>query len=576
MKLSVCILTSGRFSVFQTCFLSTLVALPEDSEVLVIVNGTHPQTTSWLAKNADPRVSVFEVPKEPRTRSRNRAFKLSRGEFVYFLDDDVVVPAHLFRVVLNVFKRNPHLTAVGGPNLTPLESTLFEKAAGSVMASPFAAPMVCRRYGAGKTDQVIEVDSRHLILCNLALRLKDIPEDIRFREELSSNEENLFLHHCFKRGLKMGFASDAYVYHRRRKTMKTFLSQIFSYGKGRGEQTRLSPRSCHFLFLVPSFTLLTLPFLGYWGASWMSFFVTLYAFLALSGTVSQSVIRSQGVANLILATVFTPFIHIAYGIGFLFGYSAFHWNRTEESVKLDFANAGVSALLLFLFFSVAGPAAKYPAPECSQLGESWKTLSTELKVAKELKLLEANCEGKASQLAYGAHQLKTYLPEMYQFVASHALAIQYGGPGKEHTLAEAEAETGIITLYDALLETGREYIAAQLAHEAAHLRKGGVDSDHVTCTHGALKGDEGACAEKFTGKLEGDSYNFTYVVLEKFFKLAETHPDIDREAVLDEIQQLVQNSFNQIPQEIVDYWMKQPRLDPGLHVPIPKDGKPQP
>lgn len=193
----------------------------------------------------------------------------------------------------------------------------------------------------------------------------------------------------------------------------------------------------------------------------------------------------------------------------------------------------------------------------------------ELKVTKVLLALEPRCDGKNAQLAYGVHQLFTYLPEYYQILASQIKSLDYGGKADENTLADTEGDLGLVTVYDALLVTGREYIAAQLFHEAAHLRKGGVDPDHVTCDHGALKDVELSCAQVFTGKLEGDAYNFTYVALEKFYRIDDK--SIHKEMVLDEIQQLVKNSFNKIPKAVVKYWMKQPRLHPDEHVPIPGD-----
>lgn len=321
MDLSVCILTSGRLQAFQKCLQSARLALPAKSEITVIVNGSQPETVKWLESEKDSRVSFVEVPHEPRTRSRNRAFDLCKGKILYFLDDDVIVPSHLFKYVLEVFSDKPHLSVIGGPNLTPRDSSFLEKAFGAVMTSFFAAPMVRVRYGAKHSAEVNATDSKHLILCNLAVRAADIPKEIRFKEKLSSNEENLFLFHCTERHLNLAFASDAYVYHRRRKTLKAFFAQVFSYGKGRGQQTRISPASCHLLFWIPALSILM-------GAALLIFSATremvpelaaVYFGFSFLGSVSSPRIRQTGVFGILSACLLTAVVHFSYGLGFLSG-----------------------------------------------------------------------------------------------------------------------------------------------------------------------------------------------------------------------------------------------------------------
>lgn len=323
MQLSVCLLTCQRLAVFQKCYESTLTALPEGSEVLVIVNGSDPETVRWLEARPDPRVRIFEVAREPRTRSRNRAFTLARGEVLYFLDDDVEVPSHLFHEALSLLERYPEIAVLGGPNLTPPRSTPAEQVFGGVMTSFFAAPMVRVRYGGKETRALCRADSRHLILCNLAVRLKEIPSDLRFREVLASNEENLFLHQCKARGLKMAYARDLFVYHYRRKTLQAFLAQIFSYGKGRGQQTRIAPFSCHLLFLAPSIFFGFLGILGWILPHGLAGIFGVYCTFCFLGSLASKSVRCLGVKVLFRVSILTPLLHLVYGGGFYVGFLFF-------------------------------------------------------------------------------------------------------------------------------------------------------------------------------------------------------------------------------------------------------------
>lgn len=318
MKISISIVTCGRFEVFRRCCSSVAQALPKDAEVVVMINGDLPETKKWLREWNHPQFRYLSVPRESLARSRNRAFFHCQGEILYCLDDDVEVPLSLFEDAIEFFECNPKITCVGGPNLTPTHSTFSQALFGAVMTSPFAAPLIRRRYSPAGLKWRIATE-RDLIFCNLAFRRSLLPRGIYFREYLRSNEESSFLYECSRLGSSIAFHPRLAVFHQRRKSLFSFLKQVYSYGYGRAQQTLGQPLSCHPAFLVPVFSVLLLgcslifPPLRPLVAS----LVVIHLILSVWG--SQYMEGNVKLFGKILCVPLTGLLHLGYGWGFFIG-----------------------------------------------------------------------------------------------------------------------------------------------------------------------------------------------------------------------------------------------------------------
>lgn len=319
MKLHIHLVHSGRGHLFQKCCESVAHALTPDCRVTVILNGAHPFAEQWLREWNHPQFNFYSVPKESRIQARNRAFFVNAGDILYFLDDDVEVPSSLFTDVLRRFREDSSLSILGGPNLTPPASPFKEHWFGALMASPFSAPWVHRRYHAteGPSRPATEYD---LILCNLAVRRAHLPAGLSFREGLRSNEENVFLLECLRRGLRTEYDPRIYVFHHRRKTLASFYAQIASYGYGRAQQLFYQRAAGWPVFLVPTICI------GVGGMLAMQprLYPILFALLGLHalGTLLgalRSPLRSLGLCSILGSIPLTLALHSAYGIGFARG-----------------------------------------------------------------------------------------------------------------------------------------------------------------------------------------------------------------------------------------------------------------
>ncbi len=329
MRLSVFVVTCGRPELVRACVDSVLVDLPQDGELVVVVNGSDRQTEAWLQNQTDGRLRWSVCVREPRALCRNRGFSGTGAEILLFLDDDVQVPPGFFAEVLRRFAVEGELSILGGPNRTPPGSPWLEQLFGAVMTSAFAAPLVYRRYAAGGVYR--KASEHDLILCNLALRRAKIPAGLRFQQGLRSNEENLFLFHCRTLGLRIRASGCCFVFHRRRRDLTGFIRQIFSYGFGRAQQTVREPASAHWAFLVPAATLVVGPFWAAWHPEWL----VLYGMLAGLGAVFSRETAALGLGGCVGVTLLTPVVHVCYGLGF--------WAGCGERIQAYFGGAAVAA-----------------------------------------------------------------------------------------------------------------------------------------------------------------------------------------------------------------------------------------
>jgi succinoglycan biosynthesis protein ExoA len=318
LSLSIVIPTHGRLASLQKCLASIFTAeLPDATEILVVCNGSDPPSEDFLRRlsSSEPRLRAIELPAGSPAEARNAAMRMVRGEIVYFLDDDVTIAPDLFSRSLETFARRPEVDVVGGPNLTPPTSSIFEQSVGHVLASPFGAARVCARYRS--TGKLRRTDDRALILCNLAIRRSAMAgQHPVFRSELVCNEENLLLGLLEREDRGMLHDPSLVVYHSRRGTLSGFVRQIFKYGRGRWQNTLALPSSLSPVFLIPSLFFLYLGLLPFLASSWRLIPLAAYGLMLLVSAAYESVRAGTPRAFPQLLVLF-PACHLAYGAGML-------------------------------------------------------------------------------------------------------------------------------------------------------------------------------------------------------------------------------------------------------------------
>ena len=221
------------------------------------------------------------------SRQRNLAAQQATGDVLFFLDDDSRVSTDCLTQCAAALA-DLSAAVVGGPSLTPDSDSRMQKLFGAALTSPFGAGAMRNRYRS--CGLLRETTEQELILCNLAIR-RDVFLGLGgFDERLYPNEENELLDRISAAGYKLMHLPSMAVQRSQRPTLAAFMRQMFAYGRGRAQQSRIagprSPKS--FIPLVFVVYLLLLPLLqlvvpGY--AAWLP--LISYAALGIGFTVSD-------------------------------------------------------------------------------------------------------------------------------------------------------------------------------------------------------------------------------------------------------------------------------------------------
>ena len=247
---------------------------------------------------------------------RNLGIQKASGKYIFFFDDDIVIPKGCIQQALQTFSDNNNIAVVGGPNLTPPENTFLQHCFGEAHASLFTGLHTSVRYR--KVKKFENVNENHLITCNLAFKTEVLKAN-PFGTEIYANEENELLGRLVRKGYKLAYNPEFFVYHHRRPTLSKYLKQIIAWGAGRTMHTLKRPDHLDLTFFVP------LAFLGYlislmiFHPMWYLAPLLLYGILAIFFAIQISICHKNPLYLLAMPWIFLS-THLSYAIGLLIGF----------------------------------------------------------------------------------------------------------------------------------------------------------------------------------------------------------------------------------------------------------------
>lgn len=282
----------------------------QNFETLIIEDGSEDRCKHIVEKYSDRlNVSYYFKENSGQGFSRNFGFERAEGEYLVVFDSDCLVPSHYFETV-NSYLSEHWLDAYGGPDRSHESFTPVQKAISYAMTSPFttggirgnkkhAGTFHPRSFNMGISRKVFEETGGY--------RITRMGEDIEFSIRI--------IKHDFTTGL----IPEAYVYHKRRTSLKEFFKQIHFFGRARINIGRFYPSEIKLVHLLPpAFVLgmiffLTLPF---WNISLFIFLLILFLlFFMLIGVHSS--VKNKNLYVGLLSSI-ASFIQLSgYGIGFI-------------------------------------------------------------------------------------------------------------------------------------------------------------------------------------------------------------------------------------------------------------------
>src|SRR6266487_4226472 len=224
-----------------TC-LSSLIDQDYHDFEIIYVDGGSTDSSLRIADSVKAGSSRMRIVRSEGniSESRNLGLSLTQGQIVAFTDADCVAERNWLRgSVAELMSCPKDVAGVGGPNVPPEESRSFrlrviDQTLSTLLGS--GASVQTKLAGSGKFVRALSTS-------NCAFWRGRLQEVGGFNSKLSFCEDSDLSARLRRRGLKLLWLPSHPVQHfRDYDGMKSFVSYIGRYGRGRGEAVRRVPR----------------------------------------------------------------------------------------------------------------------------------------------------------------------------------------------------------------------------------------------------------------------------------------------------------------------------------------------
>ncbi|MFD2202720.1 glycosyltransferase [Shivajiella indica] len=189
--------------------------------------------------------------------ARNYGMKLAKGDYFVLFDSDCIIPPQYLELLSNALSSR-ELDAHGGPDDAGQDYSIFQKAINYSMTSLLTTGGI-----RGKLKDPGKYQARGY---NMGLSKKAFERSGGFLDPNRGEDIELSIR-LKKMGFKLELIEEAFVYHKRKNTWKSFFKQSFSFGENRINVGRFHPGAVKLVHILPSIFLM----------GWM-FSITLFLF----------------------------------------------------------------------------------------------------------------------------------------------------------------------------------------------------------------------------------------------------------------------------------------------------------
>lgn len=278
-----------------------------DFEVIVVEDGSTRTCKEEIAPFADKfKLQYFFKENSGPGPSRNYGVQHASGDYVIVLDSDCILPADYMRVVRQHLD-NEQIDAFGGPDKAHASFTTLQKAINYSMTSFLTT--------GGIRGGMKNVNKFHPRSFNMGVRT-EVWNKLGGFSQMRYGEDIDFSIRLKEAGYKVVLMPDAWVWHKRRNTLKSFFNQVFHFGQARICLYRLHPDTLKLVHLFPSAFVVGVVMLLV--AAPFTYALSLIPIVLLALLLFLDSLRlnkSFKVAALSIVTAFTQ--QFGYGLGFL-------------------------------------------------------------------------------------------------------------------------------------------------------------------------------------------------------------------------------------------------------------------
>ncbi len=265
-------------------------------------------------------------PKLAISPSRNLGAKVAQGDYLIFLDSDVLLPED-YLLYVDTFLQKTNADCFGGPDKAHESFTDTQKAISYAMTSFLTTGGI-----RGGNQHLHQFHPRGF---NMGIR-KPVFESVNGYSQMTCGEDIELSIRIIKAGYVVKLNPDAFVYHKRRSTFKSFFRQVFRFGAARVNIFQKHRRELKVIHFFPSLFVLLLiaTFSG-------SFIFPLVGpvVLEILGVftfviVLQSTVLNKSIAVGLLSLISSVLQLTGYGLGFIANAITVFVLRKKEGMEL--------------------------------------------------------------------------------------------------------------------------------------------------------------------------------------------------------------------------------------------------
>ncbi|WP_196885084.1 glycosyltransferase [Aureivirga sp. CE67] len=276
-------------------------------EIVVVEDGSENSSEEVVKKYENQlNVQYFFKENTGAGQSRNYGMQRAKGDYFIILDSDCIIPEMYLYHVSQTLKKQ-YTDAFGGPDAAHKSFTMLQKAINYSMTSLLTTGGI-----RGKKNGIGKFQLRSF---NMGISKKAFQKTKGF-SKMKYGEDIDMTFRLWENGFKTQLIPSAYVFHKRRSTIKAFFKQTFNFGTARPILNKKYPESAKLTFWFPSLFVLFSVFAAI--CSLFKFFVPFQfigIYLAFNFFAATMMNKNALVGFLAVITTIVQFF--GYGLGFL-------------------------------------------------------------------------------------------------------------------------------------------------------------------------------------------------------------------------------------------------------------------
>ncbi|MCB0509709.1 MAG: glycosyltransferase [Bacteroidetes bacterium] len=318
MKYSLIIAVYDRLDEVKELLASAedLVFPRKEFEILFVDDGSKDGFKEYIEAYVSPSSlnlrAIYQENKGPG-EARNNGMANSQAAYFIFVDSDCMFPKEWLQKIDEALVANAW-DAFGGPDTAHSSFPPLLQAINYSMTS-FLGTGGTR----GSKKSLAKFYPRSF---NMGIR-REVFEKIGGMNRLRHGQDMDFSARIYKAGFKVGLIADAFVYHKRRTSLKKFFKQIFNWGVARINLAFSHPEMLKPIHFIPTFLVLGYLFLGLL-SNISPFFHSLWQVLILAhlGVCILAFVQAFSISKQLIVALYaiiTLNIQVfAYGLGMLY------------------------------------------------------------------------------------------------------------------------------------------------------------------------------------------------------------------------------------------------------------------